>query len=153
MYRRGCRLCRGRGAPWLKLLLWRLSVAVVVGAAVVVVASVVGACVVASVLMRVVVIVAVVAVVEVAASSVAVAVGAPTIVVVGGMAVGDSVDVVFVPAPAIRTYPLLPLTVGAATIGLPPNRRIEDTGRVDQVLKAVFFFFFFILRRMGKNKL
>ena len=46
VYRHGCRLRRGRGAPLLKLLPLRLSVAVAVGAAVVV-ASLVGLSVVA----------------------------------------------------------------------------------------------------------
>ena len=111
-YRHGCRLRRGRGAPLLKLLPLRLSVAVVVRAAVVV-ASVVGAFVVAPVLVGVVVVLAVVVVVV---ALVVVVVSAATVVVTVGVAVGVSVDVVLVLAPAVRTHPLLPLTVGVATI-------------------------------------
>ena len=103
VYRHGCRLRRGRSAPLLKLLPLRLSVAVVVFASVV-----------APVLVGVVVVVAVVVVVVGAA--VVVVVGAPTVVATVGVAVGVSVDVVLVLAPAVRTHPLLPLMVGVATI-------------------------------------
>ena len=75
-------------------------------------ASVVGASVVAPVLVGVVVVVAFVVV----GAPVVVVVSAPTVVVTMGVAVGFSVDVVLLLAPAVRTHPLLPLTVGVATI-------------------------------------